>query len=69
MVCEQLGMGLSLSTEVKRVTDSVLVPRVQLSPDAPEITRRSPLQYYFVHGQCPDEPLVHVSCNPPRKYP
>ncbi|XP_063880837.1 uncharacterized protein LOC135111464 isoform X3 [Scylla paramamosain] len=59
-VCQQLGGSASLSTEMKRVIESVPRPRVQLLQKAVS-GGYTPLQF-VLKSDCSSDTLVHLSC-------
>lgn len=59
-MCELLGAASAVSTEVKRVVESVPRPRVKLSPKASPGADK-PLQY-VLQSDCSSDSLVHLSC-------
>ncbi|KAK4327385.1 hypothetical protein Pmani_002148 [Petrolisthes manimaculis] len=60
-VCQQIGAGSSLSTELRRVVEAVPRPRVQLAQKAATHTHTA-LQY-FLKDECSSDTLVHLSCD------
>ncbi|XP_045115782.1 mucin-5AC-like isoform X2 [Portunus trituberculatus] len=59
-VCQQLGGSASLSTEMRRVSESVPRPRVQLLQKAVS-GGYTPLQF-VLKSDCSSDTLVHLSC-------
>lgn len=66
-VCQQIGAGSSLSTEVRRVVEAVPRPRVQLTQKAATHTHTA-LQY-FLKDECSSDTLVHLSCDEHSEFP
>lgn len=67
LVCELLGAASSVSTEMRRVVDSVPRPRVKLSPNASPGADK-PLQY-ILKSDCFIDSLVHLSCEQHCEFP
>lgn len=67
LVCELLGAASSVSTEVRRVVESVPRPRVKLSQKASPGADK-PLQY-VLKSDCSVDSLVHLSCDQHCEFP
>lgn len=60
LVCELLGAAYSVSTEVKRVVESVPRPRVKLSQKT--LPGADISLQYVLKSDCSSDNLVHLSC-------